>query len=280
MDVQRYSGVLTEAEQRQFVPFMLELVALASACIRPYFLSGTAVQIKRDDTPVTAADQAAEAALRRAIGERFASHGVLGEEAGESAAQGDFPRYRWVIDPIDGTRAFITNCFLFCSLIALERDEGSGWRPILGSISHPAAGVALIGHQGQTRLYQADGSERVLRVRACAAIEAATVLASSYWGSSEQAAAPNVARIEVLARRAKLFRTWGDAFGYFALATGGADVMLDPVLSYWDVAALVPVIEGAGGTVTSWSGGNPLGEPSMIATAGPLHEKVLALLGA
>jgi fructose-1,6-bisphosphatase/inositol monophosphatase family enzyme len=82
-----------------------------------------------------------------------------------------------------------------------------------------------------------------------------------------------------LIRRARLYRTWGDCFGYFALASGGADVMLDPSLAYWDVAAIVPVVEGAGGRLTSWSGGDPLAEPSLIATAGPLHDEVLRLLG-
>jgi fructose-1,6-bisphosphatase/inositol monophosphatase family enzyme len=76
-----------------------------------------------------------------------------------------------------------------------------------------------------------------------------------------------------------MYRTWGDCFGYFSLATGGADVMLDPQLEYWDVAAIVPVVEGAGGRVTSWRGGDPLRQPSLIATAGELHGEVLRLLG-
>ena len=81
-----------------------------------------------------------------------------------------------------------------------------------------------------------------------------------------------------LVREAKLYRTWGDCFGYFALATGAADLMLDPTLAYWDVAAIVPVIEGAGGAVTAWNGGSPLAEPSLIASAGPLNAVALELL--
>ena len=276
----RYSAALASSELYEFVPFMRTLIDVASAQIRPFFLSNTPVITKSDATPVTAADRGAEQALRQEIQSRYPQHGVLGEEFGETPAQDGAVRYRWVLDPIDGTRAFITNCFLFGTLMALERDEGRGWRPVLGAIAHPAAGVTLIGHRDETRLYANDGSERAVRVRPCHRIEEATVLASSHWASREQSSAPNVARIETLALRAKLYRTWGDCFGYFALATAGADVMLDPVLSYWDVAAIVPVIEGAGGRVTSWGGGDPLASPSLIATAGPLHDEVLAALAA
>ena len=86
--------------------------------------------------------------------------------------------------------------------------------------------------------------------------------------------------MEPLIRRARLYRTWGDCFGYFSQATGGADIMLDPTLAYWDIAAIVPVVEGAGGRVTAWDGGDPLATPSAIATAGPLHDEVLAALRA
>jgi myo-inositol-1(or 4)-monophosphatase len=103
------------------------------------------------------------------------------------------------------------------------------------------------------------------------------VLATTHWETGEQRGGEAAA---ALIRRARLYRTWGDCFGYFALATGGADVMLDPTLAYWDVAAVVPVVEGAGGRVSSWSGGDPLAELTLIATAGPLHDEVLRLVGA
>jgi len=247
---------------------MHTLIGTAFAVIRPLFLSAVAVSTKADATPVTAADRGAEAAMRREIERRYPEHGIVGEEYGEKAGR----RYRWILDPVDGTRAFITHCFLFGTLIALERDDGDGFAPILGAIAHPAAGVALIGHCDATRLYAADGSERAARVRACASIEQATVLATTHWETGEQRGGGGIA---ALIRQARLYRTWGDCFGYFALATGGADVMLDPALAYWDVAAIVPVVEGAGGRVSSWSGGSPLAEPSLIATAGPLHDEVL-----
>jgi myo-inositol-1(or 4)-monophosphatase len=274
-DAAKYSALLSEAEAREFIPFMHELVGTAFAVIRHYFLGATAVITKADATPVTQADRGAEQAMRALIEARYPAHGLLGEEFGVKEAASASPRYRWVLDPVDGTRAFIANCFLFGTLIALERDDGSGFRPVLGTIAHPAAGLALVGHTRETRLYAADGSERVARVRACNRLGDATVLATTHWSTGEQSGGPAV---EHVIRKAKLYRTWGDCFGYFAIATGGADVMLDPTLSYWDVAAIVPVVEGAGGRVTSWQGGDPIAQPSLIAAGGALHDEVLRIL--
>jgi len=277
-----YAAAATHAELREFVPFMHRLIGAAFGVIRPLFLTGTAVIDKADASPVTQADRGAEQALRVLIERHYPDHAVLGEEFGETAGAAHGTRYRWVLDPVDGTRAFITNCFLFGTLIALERWEqdaqGARWRPLLGCIAHPAAGQALIGHAGGCTLYSADGSMRPARVRACARIEDATLLTTSLWTVGEQRNAPHVDRIQRLAQRARLTRTWGDCFGYFALATGGADLMLDPTLAYWDVAAIVPVVEGAGGRVSDWLGGDPLAHPSLIASAGPLHAEVLAVL--
>jgi len=270
---QRYSAALTRTEEREFVPFAHELVAIAFDTIRRHFLSGTAVHTKSDASPVTLADRNAETAMRALIERRYPQHGIIGEEHGTKKGT----RFRWVLDPVDGTRAFITNCFLFGTLIALERDDGAGFRPVMGVIAHAAAGVALIGYRDRCTLYAADGSQRPARVRPCSRLADATVLATTHWSTGEQPIA-NAERIEALIRGAKLYRTWGDCFGYFALATGGADLMLDPRLSYWDVAAIVPVVEAAGGCVTAWDGGDPLAKLSLIASAGALHEEALSLL--
>ncbi len=270
---QARSAPLSAAEAAEFTPVLHELISVAFAAIQPYFLSRPEVAFKLDATPVTAADRAAEAAMRQRLEQRYPGHGVLGEEHGERPGE----HYRWVLDPIDGTRAFLTNCFLFGTLIALERDDGAGYRPVLGCIAHPAAGLALIGHLGGTTLHAADGRRRPVQVRDCARLEDATVLASSHWETGEQGPAPGAASV---VRRARLYRTWGDCFGYFSLATGGADVMLDPQLSYWDVAAIVPVVEGAGGRVSAWGGGDPLLTPSLVASGPALHAELLALTGA
>lgn len=274
MDHRRYSAALTRAEEHEFVPFAHELIGTAFATIRPYFMSGTAVVTKNDASPVTLADRNAETAMRSMIERRYPDHGIVGEEHGTKPGT----RYRWVLDPVDGTRAFITNCFLFGTLIALERDDGAGFRPALGVIAHPVAGLALIGHGERCTLYAADGSAQPVRVRPCARLQEATVLATTHWSTGEQHGVRSTDRIEAIIARAKLYRTWGDCFGYFALATAGADLMLDPTLAHWDVAAIVPVVEAAGGMVTSWSGADPLAELSLIASAGELHAEVLQLL--
>ena len=267
----RYSAPLAPAEAREFVPFAHELIGAASATIRSYFMSGTAVSTKSDASPVTLADRRAEEQMRALIEQRYPRHGVIGEEHGSKKGE----HYRWVLDPVDGTRAFITNCFLFGTLIALERDDGSGYRPVLGVIAHPMPGLALVGHGDECTLHAADGSTRSTRVRNCERLDQATVLATTHWSTGEQ---HNHEFTERIVRRARLYRTWGDCFGYFALATAGADLMLDPTLAHWDGAAIVPVIESAGGVVTSWSGGDPLAELSLIASAGALHDEVLHLL--
>ncbi len=266
-----YSRLLAPAERREFVPFLHELIGVAFATIQRYFLSGTAVTTKGDASPVTLADRNAEEAMRELIERRYPTHAVIGEEHGRKAGE----RYRWVLDPIDGTRAFITNCFLFGTLVALERDDGSGFRPVLGAIAHAAPGVAVFGHLGGATLYSRDGSSRAVRVRSCERLQDATVLATTHWSTGEQRGGPGVERI---IQAAKLYRTWGDCFGYFALATGAADLMLDPSLAYWDVAAIVPVVEGAGGVVSAWNGGDPLAQPSLIASAGPLNRLALEML--
>ncbi len=272
MEWKRYSALLSADEEREFVPFLHELIACAFSIIQPLFLADTEVHRKADATPVTAADRGAEAALRRLIERRHPGHGILGEEYGVRAGE----HYRWILDPVDGTKAFISNCFLFGTLIALERDDGAGYRPVLGCIAHAAVGLALIGHRGRTALFRMDGTQRQVHVRPGRRLAESTVLASSPPGSPEEGAGRSV---RLVFERAALARTWGDCFGYFALATGGADAMLDPRLAYWDVAAVVPVVEGAGGRVTSWRGGDPLSDPSLIATSGSLHEEILALVG-
>ncbi|HXF47132.1 MAG TPA: inositol monophosphatase family protein, partial [Burkholderiaceae bacterium] len=250
----KYAAAPGTAEEREFVPFLRTLIDAAADAIRPYFLAGAAVASKADASPVTQADRGAEEAMRRLIEARYPEHAILGEEFGAKEGRA----YRWVLDPVDGTRAFISNCFLFGTLVALERDDGAGFRPILGAIAHPAANVAVIGGGQRCTLYGPGGSERPARVRACARLADATVLTTSHWSSGEQAGG---AAIEALIARARLYRTWGDCFGYFALATGGADLMLDPTLAYWDVAAIVPVVEAAGGRITAFNGGDPLAQP-------------------
>jgi histidinol phosphatase-like enzyme (inositol monophosphatase family) len=259
----RFSAVPDAAERAEFVPFARELAAVAAAVIRQHYLTGVVVDTKGDATPVTIADRRAEEVMRALIMQRHPDHGILGEEFGEHNPQA---RYRWVLDPIDGTKSFVANSYLFGTLIALLRDG----RPIVGVIASPLVGHVLVGTGDEALL---DG--RRVSVRDCARIEEATLLTTDH---RDVARHQDGAAFETLLRRAKLYRTWGDCHGYFLVATGGADLMLDPVLSPWDIMALVPVIEGAGGRITDWSGGDPVGGSSIIATGGRLHDEVVAAL--
>lgn len=279
MSVTRYCLPATQEEINLFTPFVFELLEASFAEIAPRFLRGIEVDDKDNGTPVTQADKCAEAAMRKLIEERFPKHGIFGEEFGiKEGEEDEGVRYRWILDPIDGTRSFITNSFLFGTLIALERDDGAGFRPILSSVSHPAARVRTIGTLSGTTLYYDNGLAplvRPLKVRSCSKLADATLLATSHWSTDEQ---KGDERVQKLIDAVKLYRTFGDCFGYFAVASGGADIMIDPDLSYWDIAALLPVVEGAGGTLTSMTGGNPLKDLSAVCTAGGIHGEVIALL--
>ncbi len=262
-DWTRHSAVADRAERDEFIPFVHELAAASAAVIRKHYLTGARTEIKADATPVTVADRGAEQAMRELIARRYPRHGVLGEEFGETPAK---DRYRWVLDPIDGTKAFLANCYIFGTLIALVRDG----RPIIGAIASPLVGHVLVGTANETRL-----GDRLMRVRPCARIEDALLLTTDH---REVAKRRNGVAFDRLVERVHLYRGWGDCHGYFQVATGGADLMLDPVLSAWDIMALVPVIEGAGGRITDWRGGDPVGSDSVIASAGTIHAEVVRLL--
>lgn len=274
-----YTQALSAEERLQYEPFLESMLDAAFAEILPRFLTGISIEDKSNGTPVTQADKETERILRGMIEERFPTHGIYGEEFGVKEAAATAIRYRWILDPIDGTRSFITNSFLFGTLIALERDTGDGFRPILSAIAHAAAGVRAIGSLDGTRLIvenKAGKRETKAHVRACRNLSEATLLMTSHWTTGEQVGDE---RMQKLIDGAHLYRTMGDCFGYFAVATGGADIMVDPDLSYWDVAALLPVVEGAGGIITSTRGGNPLEDLSAVCTAGgDLHQQVLAFL--
>lgn len=262
-DFSRYSALPDAAERAEFIPFVRELAAVSGAVIRQYYLSGVSVDTKEDASPVTAADRRAEEVMRALIMQRYPDHGIVGEEFGEHQPEA---RYRWVLDPIDGTQAFIANCYIFGTLIALARDN----RPIVGAISSPLVGHALIGTGDEAWV-----NERRMRVRRCARIEEAVLLTTDHRDVFEYQNGP---AFEALSRRVRLYRSWGDCHGYFQVATGGADIMVDPILSAWDIMALVPVIEGAGGRITDWKGNDPVGADSLIATGGALHDEVIRFL--
>ncbi len=263
-DQPRYCAKLEAAERAEFLPFLHELAGVAASIIRGYFLQEAGAQLKPDNTPVTLADRRAEEVMRLLIMQRYPEHGILGEEHGMHQPEA---RYRWYLDPIDGTKAFVSNCFLFGTLISLARDG----KPILGCISHPMTGHIIVGEGGGPTLLAGQS----VRVRDCTRLQDATLLATDHLQMLER---PDGAGFDQLTRQTRMYRTWGDCHGYFQVATGGADLMFDPKLKPWDIFSFVPVIEGAGGRATAIDGGNPLTGTDMLASAGPLHDEVVALL--
>lgn len=249
--------------KQPYLDFTQELAQASGAVIRKYFRSPIAIETKSDQTPVTIADRQAEQLMRAMIQERYPNHGILGEEF--ETVNPD-ARYQWVLDPIDGTKTFVSGTFLFGTLIALLKDG----RPMVGAINNPVLDQFLVGDGGQTWLNSAP-----VKVRDCQFIEAATLLTTNPLTVHKYR---NGAAFEGLARQAKIYRTWGDCHGYYLVATGFADIMIDAAMHIWDVAALIPIIEGAGGKITDYYGADAMSGEGAIATAGPLHDQVIASL--
>jgi myo-inositol-1(or 4)-monophosphatase len=242
---------------------------VAGAVVRPFFRSGLAADLKSDASPVTIADRTAELAMRAVLAERFPAHGILGEEfesRNESAA------LRWVLDPIDGTRAFITGRPLFCTLIGLLEGD----RPILGVIDQPVTGERWIGAAGRPTVFRGPFGGRA-GTRRCAGLEQAELSATSplMFGAD----LPRWQRLSAAVRRVTF---GGDAYAYGLLALGQIDVIAEADLKLWDWAALAPVIEGAGGRMTDWAGQplRPGGEGRVLAVGdAALLAPALHLLG-
>jgi myo-inositol-1(or 4)-monophosphatase len=245
--------------------FLTELATESGAFLAPLFgQPGLAVELKGDLSPVTAADRGAEEILRRRIASRFPGHGVIGEEFGADRPDAEFV---WVLDPVDGTKAFITGVPLWGTLIALLHQG----QPVLGCIHQPVLGQLVIGDGAATT---ANG--RPVRCRPTRLLDEATLLTSDPLNPARY---QDGRRFEALARRARLVRTWGDCYGYLLLATGWADIVVDPIMNPWDIAALVPVVRGAGGVISDWRGNGPYPAESTVACATPeLHATVIAAL--
>ena len=261
------SGTMTDGKQKELArcgPFAAQLAKQSGALIMGYYGTGVAVERKADASPVTIADREAEALMRREIAKAFPAHQVLGEEAGLSGPEDS--AWRWVLDPIDGTKSFIHGVPLFGTLIALLH-EG---QPVLGAIHLPTSGDLVLGIQGQPTTLNG----KAVRVKETTRLEEATFCVTSTRSVAEHGFWPGY---EALQRRVRLVRGWGDCYGHFLVATGRADIMFDAVMNLWDIAALKPCIEGAGGRITD-AQGDPQGNDSALSTNGYLHDEVLAIL--
>jgi histidinol phosphatase-like enzyme (inositol monophosphatase family) len=232
------------------------------------------VDAKSDDSPVTVADREAEQLVRKRIAEAFPDDTVQGEEFAETSGDS---QYRWVVDPIDGTKSFVCGVPLYSTLLALEK----AGQPIGGVIFIPALGewvVAAVGHGCWHQGRRADGGATAWRranVSQRHSLDQAVFLSSQVDSFDGRGAAKAYKTLE---EQCWITRTWGDGYGYLLVATGRADVMIDPVCNAWDVAAILPVVTEAGGRFTDWTGAATVRGGDGVGTNGHLHEAVLKAL--
>ncbi|HEX4198255.1 MAG TPA: histidinol-phosphatase [Caulobacteraceae bacterium] len=238
---------------------LLELNAVSAEAILPLFRVENGLVDKGHAgwfDPVTEADKGGEAAIRKRVSERFPEHGFIGEEYGEERADAEFV---WVIDPVDGTRAFIAGLPVWTTLIGL-RFQG---RPVLGSIGQPYLDEIFLGSPTGARLI-ARGASRPLQVRPCPLLTDAVIATTdpAIFDGAERGAWGQVHAA------AKLARLGCDSYAYAMVALGTLDLVIEAGLKPWDIEAAIPVIAGAGGRVTNWRG-EPLGlEAGQVAIAG------------
>ena len=230
-----------------FADFALQAARDAGDAILPHFRRSIDIEDKggtRGYDPVTAADRAAETVIRDAVRKRYPDHGLEGEEHGRAPGNS---RYTWVIDPIDGTRSFILGLLHWATLIALN----DGTRPIVGVAHQPYVGESFVAAAGRAEWRRGD-DRRALRVRRCARVEDAVVATTDprHFRSERQLAAYGIATGD-----ARLVRYGGDCYCYTQLAMGLVDIVIETGLQAYDIQALIPLIENAGGVVSNWDGG-------------------------
>ena len=250
--------------------FAIEVANLAADFVRAHFQTGVDVERKSDASPVTLADRGAEELLRNAIQKAYPNDGIIGEEFG--VTDGSSP-YRWILDPIDGTKSFISDVPLFGTMVAVERDG----RGVIGVIAFPGLGStridAIVG--GGTWETSSTGQRRQVRVSQTAKLADGLVLTTDWVGFRERNAESHLNRV---AAESWFMRTWGDCYGHYLVATGRAVAMIDARLNIWDAAALQPIVEEAGGTFTDWSSESNIASPEGISTNGHVKDELLAIL--
>jgi histidinol phosphatase-like enzyme (inositol monophosphatase family) len=253
---------MNKSELSTYFTIMGELQREAGAIIRRFFEMELEVEQKSDDTPVTRADREVETYLRDEIGRRFPEHSIFGEEYGELKRSGS---WRWIIDPIDGTKSFILKTPLFGTLIALECDGA----PVLGSIYFAIRDQLLIG-SAETGTF--------LNGKRCAVSTRTDLASATMIITDPRDLLPHPAHRLVidLAREVRLVRGFGDCYGYYLVATGLADLMIEPKnLQYYDVAPMAPILAGAGGIFSSLRGNLDFATGEGLAANPALHRLIV-----
>ena len=236
---------------------------LAGTRTLAYYNAGVGVDYKGDDTPVTRADREAETVIRELLAKRFPTHGILGEEHGRT--DGGDPDYTWIVDPIDGTKSFIHGVPLYGTVVGcVVRGQ-----PRVGAVFLPPLGEMFAAAEG----LGATWNGRACRVSDVDRIEESTICCGSITRAIKRSDA-----FETLEKRCRLNRGWGDVFGYMLVASGRAEVMLDPTISIWDICGVAPIVREAGGFFGNWRGEATIDGPDACATNGAIRDEVLGVL--
>ena len=253
-----------------FTAFIGRLATSSGETILPFFRTSLSVDNKssKDFDPVTEADRAAEAVMRRLIKASFPQHGIVGEEFGTEREDAD---YVWVLDPIDGTKSFISGFPTWGTLIALLH-KGT---PVYGMMHQPYIGERFSGDNGSARYQGANNATRKLSTRRCDSLQKAVLFTTSplLMNDADRATFQNVEN------NVRLSRYGGDCYSYCMLASGHLDLVIETELKPYDIAALIPIITGAGGVVTTWEGKPAQNGGRIVAAGDPrVHEAALKLL--
>ena len=251
-------------DTESFKVFINELADLSGEYISKSFGRKINVDLKKDSSPVTEIDRNTELMLREAIHKKFPSHGIIGEEYGNENTDAEFV---WVLDPIDGTKSFISAVPLFGTLIGLMRNS----KPVLGLINHPVLKERILG-DCNTCLFNGKAVSPSDKTE----LEGITLLTSD---SRHCAQFHNPDGWRKLEGAASISRTWGDCYGYTLLCRGYAHVMCDAVLEIWDLSAIIPALKGCGAAFSDWSGGTDIGPNGLVASCTErLHGEVIEIL--
>jgi histidinol-phosphatase len=252
----------------------VELAIAAGDSTLRYFRSRDyTVERKNDRSPVTIADKDAEQLIRRGLLERFPGDSILGEEFGTQEGSSE---YRWIIDPIDGTKSFISGVPLYSTLVGVTQDS----QPKVGIIYIPALREIIVAGVGTGAWYSSLGSGYTCnwqraQVSSLRSLSDGLFVTSQSDNFDAQGARSAYDR---LTASSYVTRTWGDGYGYLLVATGRAEVMVDPIVNPWDVAAVMPVIVEAGGTYTDWKGQPRIDSGNGVGSNGHVHADVLKYL--
>ena len=247
-------------DYNEFRKFARYLSNISGEVIKKYFRSQISVDQKKDNSPVTIADKKAEELMREAILKEYPDHNIIGEEFENYEGNSEF---KWVLDPIDGTKSFICGTVNFGTLIALLRND----EPILGVFNQPILNEFLLGDNKTALL-----NEKIVSVRNCDKLSSAVLLTTDHLNVEKY---QDAKKFDSLIHKVKIYRGWGDGYGYYLLSTGYVDIMIDPIMSFWDIAAIVPIVKGAGGIITDYHGHDPLKGNSIIAASPQLHSQII-----